>query len=87
MNRSECAKKVGPPQKNSLDPLLILWYLVVSDTDNIILKIPYLVDPWVDLNKLTFYIKIIQEKKDMNHSDINSFESHLIGQCEYIKSF
>ena len=24
MNRSEDAKKVGPPQKNSLDPLLII---------------------------------------------------------------
>ena len=27
MNRSKGAKKVGPPQKNSLDPLLLLTLL------------------------------------------------------------
>ena len=30
MNRSEGAKKVGPPQKNNLDPLLILMIDIVS---------------------------------------------------------
>ena len=31
MNRSEGAKKVGPPQKNSLDPLLQLAELTGQD--------------------------------------------------------
>ena len=32
MNRSEGAKKVGPPQKNSLDPLLIVAFLFMNPT-------------------------------------------------------